>query len=136
MTSTRLRADVFPAVVVVAPADSDSPATSLSKLPEDHRLVEKCRIVVTLEEVLIFTDSASGPQLVFAEPLVDYTPPPKGRATIRNMYTPREATLTTESGKTIAFHRSSSCGCGSRLKSFNPFGATTTYSAASTRDAR
>lgn len=125
---------MFPAVVVVAPADSPARATSLSQLPDDHRKVEKCRIVVTLEEVLIFQDSAQGPELIFSEPLLDYTPPPKRPSTIRTMYTAREASLTTESGKTLAFHRSTGCGCGSRLKSFNPFGSTTTYSAASSRD--
>jgi hypothetical protein len=130
----RLRADVFPAVVVVAPAGSSTPATSLSRLPEDHRKVEKVRIVVTLEEVLIFQDSSKGPELIFSEPLLDYTPPPKRPSTIRTMHTPREATLQTESGKTLAFHRSTGCGCGSRLKSFNPFAATTTYAAASNLD--
>jgi hypothetical protein len=135
-SSPRLRADVFPSTVVVSPPNSPSPASTApgSQLLPDQRRLEKVRIVVTLEQVLIFQDSSSGPQLIFSEALLDYAPPTPMKQTLRNMYAHREATLTTESGKTLAFFRSTGCGCGSRLKSFRPFGETTSYSVASTLD--
>lgn len=91
-------------------------------------------MVVTLEQVLVFADSSSGPQLIFSDNIVDYTPPNPRAAKLRNLYNPREALITTESGKTLAFHRASGCGCGSRLKSFRPFGEGTTYAVSSTQD--
>lgn len=132
----RIRADVFPATVTVAPPDPDSPSASTltHPLPPTHRRLEKVRVVVTLDQVLIFEDSSQGPQLIFSERLQDYTPPPKRGQTIRTMHAPREATLLTDSGKTLAFSRSAGCGCGSQLKSFNPFSTTTSYSLAAQSD--
>lgn len=131
----RVRADVFPAVLTVAPPDA-SPASSLSPVsPAPARTLEKVRVIVTLDAVYVFQDASGGPQLIFSERLAEYTPPPAlpPRATPQQVRAlRREATLTTDSGKTLAFHRSDNCGCGSRLKGFDPFDSITQYS--STKD--
>jgi hypothetical protein len=140
--NSRVRADVFPALVAVAPA---APAAPASHAPIDpattattygrvnsaagHVQVDKCRVVVTLDRVLVFQDAPGGPSLIFSERIASYTPPPSQRTlTIRTQATPREATITTDSGKTLAFRRATGCGCGSRLRSFDPLAA---YEAAS-----
>lgn len=122
----RVRADVFPASLVVAPASSPEPATTTRyPLPDDEhgrRLVDKVRVLVTDTHVYVFQDSPQGPALIFSEEVTDYTPPiPLHTRRVRDAHKPTEATLTTSSGKTLAFSRSSGCGCGSRLKTFNPF---------------
>ena len=143
--SMRVRADVFPAIISVAPADSpNGPATLSKRTPEDHRYLEKTRVVVTVDTLLIFQDSSSGPELIFSERIADYTPPPPNRTlTIRTRAgATREALVTLDSGKTVAFTRQQGCGCGSRLKSFDPFkvaygdasSASAPTSAASNRD--
>lgn len=130
---TSLRADVFPAVLSVAPA-SDPPATSVGyPNPEERpgtKYLEKVRVLVSMDSVYVFRDSATGPELIFFERLASYTPMPKKPAKrgFTESLKQREATLVTDSGKTLAFHRSGSCGCGSRLKSFDPFASINQYS--------
>lgn len=137
--NSRVRADVFPALVAVAPAshtplDAADPATTATTYGRvnsaaGHVQVDKCRVVVTLDRVLVFQDAPGGPSLIFSERIASYTPPPSQRTlTIRTQATPREATITTDSGKTLAFRRATGCGCGSRLRSFDPLAA---YEAAS-----
>lgn len=128
----RIRADVFPAVLTVSPPDAPAPADSTSLHPTQRRL-DKVRVVVTLDAVYVFQDHHQGPQLIFSERLSSYTPPPPpsraGRALPNSRTPPRQATLQTDSGKTLAFYRDGHCGCGSRLKGFNPFDSITTYAA-------
>jgi len=124
MPSNRVRADVFPAALVVAPADSpEGPASLARRTPDDHRYLDRARVVVTTDAILVFQDSSSGPELIFSERLASYTPPPPNSTlTIRSRQgAAREGLATTDSGKTIAFGRGPGCGCGSRLKSFDPF---------------
>lgn len=121
-SSSRVRADVFPAVLTVTSPDG-----------AETRTLEKVRVVVSADSVYVFQDSSTGPQVIFAERMARYTPPPpKKSQTIRSLAsTPPEqrgATALTDSGKTLSFHRSQNCGCGSRLRSFDPFAAITQYS--------
>lgn len=130
----KIRADVFPAILTVSPPAAP-PADSLAPLHPDSRRIERVRVVVTLDAVFVFQDDPRGPQLIFSERLHSYAPPPPPNRTQRaipNSKTPpRQATLQTDSGKTLAFYRDGSCGCGSRLKGFNPFDSITTYAARS-----
>lgn len=134
----RVRADVFPAILTVSPADSPQPAdstTPLSQLHPDSRRIERVRVVVTQDAVYVFQDHHSGPRLIFSERLASYAPPPRPspppRGQTLSRTPPRQATLQTDSGKTLAFYRDGSCGCGSRLKGFNPFDSITSYSSTS-----
>jgi len=84
--------------------------------------VHTVRVIVTANppRVLVAHDSTQGPEVIFAE---DYDPATLDISTYaRKEATPgTEAFLTTTSGKQLAFLKDSSCGCGSRLKSWNPF---------------
>lgn len=124
--AVRVRADVYPASLVVAPASSPEPASALRLPgpddPHGRRRLDKVRVLVTDTHVYVFEDSSNGPQVIFSETFTDYTPPiPQHRRRVRDAMNPSEATLTTQSGKTLAFSRQSGCGCGSRLKTFDPF---------------
>lgn len=118
----RIRTDVFPATVqVTTPADGVLP-----------QVFEKARVILTTDTVLVYQDSPTGPALVYSERLASYDPGvPVHR---RTRGTPaRMPSATTDSGSEVTFTRSGGCGCGSRLKSFDPF-STTLNVAASNRD--
>lgn len=71
----------------------------------------KSRIVVTDDEVYVYTDGQNGQvETAFNDRLLDFT------GTAKTGWT-----ATTEDGDTVSFIRSSACSCGSRLKGFNPF---------------
>lgn len=107
--TTAVRADVFPAELVGNPDAPD---------PADRTRVYPVRVVVTMDEVLVWEDGRV-PRLVFRDRLASYSPPtPAHRATREQRKTGahRWAVLTTDSGHAVSFARSSGCGCGSRLK--------------------
>lgn len=68
------------------------------------------RTFVTDEDVLVYADGAQGPIVAFEDRLEDFT----GNAS-------NGWTVLTSEGNTVSISRSSGCGCGSRLKGFNPF---------------
>lgn len=109
----QIKADTFPALITIAPADYTDTVRTHSPLPGSHQ-VNTARIIVTEDRVLVAIDSVNGPQMVFSE---GYDPASLVKA-------PKKADdsyLTTLSGKRIAFSKDESCGCGSRLRSWNPF---------------
>lgn len=108
----RAVSDVFPALVWIAPPNSVG-LDELSipgKSPEGTRKVDRVRVVVFGDSILIAQDSPEGPTLVFRE-----------KYTHRHVDGKLQAVLT-ESGKVIAFIKDASCGCGSRLRAWNPYG--------------
>ena len=110
--TTAIRADVFPAELLGNPDAPD---------PADRTRVYPVRVVVTLDEVLVFKDAGRRPELVFRDRLVSYSPPPGRRAPLKDQKSgaARWAVLTTDSGHALSFARSSGCGCGSRLKAMS-----------------
>ena len=106
--------DVFPAIILLAPADSLPSYTDLvfgEEKPEGTRRVDRCRVAIVNNKLHVAVDTPEGPQLVFREDVADY----KKLENQHNAYT--------TSGKIIAFKKDINCGCGSRLRSWNPFGA-------------
>jgi hypothetical protein len=105
-------ADVFPALVWIAPPNT----VALDELlipgpsPEGTRKVDRVRVVLIGDSILIAQDSPTGPTLVFREKFIH-----------RHVEGKLQAVLT-ESKKVIAFIKDASCGCGSRLRSWNPYG--------------
>lgn len=113
----RKQLDVFPAIVkVISPgALSDlSGASVTGELPQGTRRLDRCRVVVFNGVIVIAVDSPEGPQLVFREKVVEMINE-KGLDRVK-----------TESGKMLAFSKDNNCGCGSRLRSWNPFGGIVT----------
>ncbi len=102
--------DVFPADLCAAPADYVGELTPTTNADNTFR-VDTCRVVLTPTHVLVATDSPQGPQVVFREPYVTFDRAARPSET---------STVTTESGKRLAFRKNETCGCGSRLRSWNP----------------
>lgn len=105
-----VRKDMFPAELII---DPDTP---------DRQHVYPVRVVVTLDEVLVFKDSSKVPVLVFRDELTSYSPPtPVQKATRqeRKSQSYLWAVATTESGHALTWKRSSGCGCGSKLKALS-----------------
>lgn len=111
----RVQADVFPAVVALAEPDSMEDIRELmpkGAAPKGTRRLDRCRVAVFNDQVLIAVDSPSGPNLVFKEAITFYEKFEKIHRVI------------TETGKLIAFKKDDNCGCGSRLRSWSPYGST------------
>lgn len=70
---------------------------------------QNTRTVVTDDEVYVYVDDHSGPSIWFTDRLEDFS----GDAT--NGWTVET------SDYTVKMKRSGGCGCGSRLKGYNPF---------------
>lgn len=120
MSIPRVRSDVFPATVTVTSPESQTP-----------QVFDKSRVILTMDTAYVFQDSPTGPALVYSAPVNEYDPGvPIHR---RTRGTPaRMPSATLSDGSSLTFVSSSGCGCGSRLKSFDPFSSITT--AASSRD--
>lgn len=108
----RALADIFPALLWIAPPDS----VALDELvipgpsPEGTRKVDRVRVVLIGDLVLVAQDSPEGPKLVFREKFV------------HRHVEGKLQTVLTVSGKVLAFIKDSNCGCGSRLRTWNPYG--------------
>ena len=106
--------DVFPAFVGVAQAGLVSTVQELSSAPitAGAYQVTKTRIVVTDEAVIVAVDGQDGPMIIFRE---RYTAHHKSESRTEDSY------IITETGKMLAYKKDENCGCGSRLRSWNPY---------------
>lgn len=108
----RIQADVFPAIVTVADAGSLEDINTLlprGGAPKGSRKVDACRVTIVDGLLLIAVDSPTGPRLVFREKIEFYTK------------ADRIHRAKTETGKFLAFGKDNNCGCGSRLRTWNPY---------------
>jgi hypothetical protein len=122
-----LLADVYPAQIVINPG------------PE-ARVQDRVRVIVqrgdpntnTPARLTAFADSSQGPRAVYSQALQDFTSPLRPQR-LREAREPayRRYTATTASGIPVYFEKTGGCGCGSRLKSFNPFPSLTMLAAPS-----
>ena len=108
----RALADVFPAIAWIAPPNSvalDQLATS-GPCPDGTRKVDRIRVVLLGNSILIAQDSPEGPKLVFREGFT------------ARLVNGKTTTIKTDTGKIVAFTKDNNCGCGSRLRTWNPYG--------------
>jgi hypothetical protein len=105
-------ADVFPAIMWIAP--SGSVALKDLKIPgpspEGTRKVDRVRVILMGNQILVAQDTPTGPTLVFRE---NFT---------HRIVEGVSQSVITESGKVIVFTKDANCGCGSRLRSWSPYG--------------
>jgi hypothetical protein len=112
--------DIYPAKAMVSPPKRESDTYEFATMTlttnvRDSRRVEDVRIVITEATIMIAADSSSGPMLIFQE---KYNP----EDAILDKDKKKISRLRTVSGKTIIFTKDeSSCGCGGRLRAWNPY---------------
>lgn len=109
------KVDIFPAIFLVAEADSLENYADLgftANKPSNTRRLDRCRVAIVNSVVFVVVDSPEGHKVVFREKVTDY---------LRDGGTYHALTV---SGKICAFTKDDNCGCGSRLRSWSPFGAT------------
>lgn len=112
----RILVDVFPAhVAIIAPGTLESVDLLKSDPPtKEATYVQTARVVMTEEDIFIAIDSPQGPVIAFMESYLR-----------ENYYQPVTKTddhrVITSTGKMIAFKKDENCGCGSRLRGWNPY---------------
>jgi hypothetical protein len=105
--------DVFPAFVALAQKDSMQLADLHSSPPtKDTYHLTKTRVVISNDRILIAHDSNEGPVVVFSE---EYDQFDKAGTKMEDSY------IVTKTGKMVAFKLDRNCGCGSRLRAWNPY---------------
>lgn len=102
--------DVFPANIIVTPKNPESG----QPLTEHAFEIGASRVVVTDTTVYVAIDSPTGPVLVLDLP---YSPQNFQKA--NSMY--EDSMVQTDTGQTLVFKKDDSCGCGSRLRGWNPY---------------
>lgn len=110
----RKHVDLFPAIVRLAPPGSLEDYTSLQvsgDAPQGTRKVDRCRAVVIESVLVIAQDAPEGPQVVFRERVQEIS------------HENKITHILTESGKIIVMRKDENCGCGSRLRGWNPYGS-------------
>ena len=106
--------DLFPAHLVAVPAGFTEDIGSLKAYPptEGANYVGTTRVVVTEEAVFVAADSIDGPKIVFQEKYDEFLEDTEYR-------------VLTVSGKMVVFKKDRNCGCGSRLRGWNPYNTIT-----------
>jgi hypothetical protein len=118
-----ITADVFPAHFTVAKKDVYDELKRIKAYPPlkspDVGYISKTRVLIAnlknLEKpendliLVVASDSPDGPQIMFQERIESFS---EDSGTYRAL---------TVSGKMVAFELQSNCGCGSRLRSWNPY---------------
>jgi hypothetical protein len=111
----KILADIFPAHLQVAPANTFSDVRELNPAPAKDGLfyVGTTRTLITeendIQKIVVAVDSPDGAQIIFLEELEEALQEDKVYRAI------------TKSGKMLAFTKDTNCGCGSRLRAWNPY---------------
>jgi hypothetical protein len=102
--------DVFPAKLVALPAGiiDDIMLLSLNPPSEGSFFVDRARVIATEKKLLVAVDTPEGAKIVFQETYTTFIKDDISR-------------FVTEGGKMFAVQRDTNCGCGSRLRAWNPF---------------
>lgn len=110
----KIRTDIFPAHLAVVPAGFFEDVTELKSAPanEGAYYLATTRVVVTDSHIVVAQDGPNGAQIVFREEYDEYLPGESTKVDFR---------VVTKSGKMLAFKKDTNCGCGSRLRSWNPY---------------
>ncbi len=111
---TRVLVDRFPChLAAIAAGEIEDVTTMQSFEPtKGSSYLEITRVIITDEQIVVAKDSPSGPQIVFQERYETFIPSEKAI---------EDSFVVTSSGKMLAFKKDTGCGCGSRLRGWNPY---------------
>jgi hypothetical protein len=109
--------DIFPAFVALLPADDPTPLTEMTSgplNPKQARQLITARVVVFNKRITIAVDGNDGPKIVFNQEVDPST-------FIKAPKQAEDSFIQTTKGIKIAYRKDENCGCGSRLRSWNPY---------------
>lgn len=106
--------DIFPAHLTVAAPGVHPSVFDLRSHPpmDDTYNLTKTRVVVTDTNVIVAHDGPQGPVILFNE---QYETFDKSNVKTEDSY------IVTKSGKMLVYSKDENCGCGSRLRGWNPY---------------
>jgi hypothetical protein len=106
--------DLFPSHLVVAPANFTTDVHDLQSSPptKDAYYLQTNRIIISGTHITVAADSPEGPSIIFNERYASFE---------KSSHPNFDSYVVTESGKMLAFKKDTNCGCGSRLRSWNPY---------------
>jgi len=106
--------DRFPCHLVAVPAGFTEDVTTLRSFDPTPGATyqEVTRVVITDKKIIVAKDGPNGPQIVFREEYDEFIPSDEPD---------KDSFVKTASGKMLAFKKDRGCGCGSRLKGWNPY---------------
>lgn len=112
----KIKYDLFPAHLAAADAHLLTDPQTLSSKPttEGAYYLQTTRVVIDDTHITVAQDSPNGAMIVFREP---YTTGNFYKSAIPE----EDSILITDSGKVLAFKKDTNCGCGSRLRGWNPY---------------
>lgn len=106
--------DRFPCHLIAVPAGFTEDITTLNSYDPTPgaTYLEITRVILTDKVIMVAKDGPKGPQIVFQErySTADLSKEPS-----------KDTRITTESGKMLVFKKDTACGCGSRLRAWNPY---------------
>lgn len=106
--------DRFPCHLVAVPAGFTNDIATLQSDPPTPgaKYLEVTRVLLTQEAIIVAKDSHQGPQIVFQEKYqtIDVSEDPR-----------KDTRVVTITGKMLVFKKDTNCGCGSRLRGWNPY---------------
>ena len=111
---TQILMDRFPCNLVAAPAGFTDDVTALKSSPptKDAKYLDVTRVIITDEAVFVAKDSPEGAQVVFREAYETFIPSKDAG---------EDSYVVTKTGKMLVFSKDRGCGCGSRLRGWNPY---------------
>lgn len=107
------RIDIFPAVLKISPEGSVGELAEFSfesPPPAGTRKLDRARVVILNNTLMVAVDSPTGPMLVFQEKVQE------------DIHDKKISKIRTISNKVMIVKKDDNCGCGSRLRGWNPYG--------------
>lgn len=106
--------DRFPCHLAAMPEGKVEDVTTLRSYEPTpgSTYLEITRVIVTEKQVIVAKDGNDGPQIVFREAYKTFIPSKEAT---------KDSYIETESGKMLVFKKDTGCGCGSRLRGWNPY---------------
>jgi hypothetical protein len=112
-----IKQDTFPATVALAASDFPMAIQDMTSQPPSPGAapVVTARVVLSESRIWVVRDQPAGPMVVFSEAIDPSTHVKNSDASAKDSY------VTTVSGKKVVWRKDSSCGCGSRLRTWRPY---------------
>lgn len=106
--------DRFPCHLVAISAGEIQDVTELRSYDPTPgaNYLEITRVIITDTQILVAKDGHDGPQIVFRENYDQFIPSSEPT---------KDSFVVTASGKMLAFKKDTGCGCGSKLRGWNPY---------------